>query len=340
MSPSMKQRRMHTIAAHSLAELLTQGRDAVERAAQQHATQRGATHSLNRVALTWLAPQTWDADHLRWTAADIAWYLRVFVSAPTGAPIADDPPLLFPYTYATRARAWDGGWGSLAELLAALPTLSFTLPEARRDQGAFTHMVLELAERLHLQTVLSLLLLYPPTVFAAFVAQPDLATAMAAHWHQDLLASAISDIGANPHSRRAVVGPLGYPQLEAQLQPQMGKPPYQLFQFLPDDANAPLSSIHEHRSLDVGGGAPLDFAHDHQWLSTACAALGRTMGDITLVAHNLHAYPAAPTDESITAWLCRVTDGYPAGADIPAQLIAQPDYAANLARAWAQWHAE
>lgn len=254
---------MLTIADRDLAALVRCAEVAVAADAQAHQTQRGATHSLNRVALTWQAPQTW-GEGLRWSHADIAWYLATFVAADAAA--ADSGALLFPYTYASRSRRWDGGWGALAALLDLLPQMSVTLAHAHRTRATFMDLLAALGDEMHLQTVLSLLALYPYAQMQAFAATVEQVRAIALAWRRDLVAGALTDIAINSHSRRAVVGPLGYPQLEAQLQPQMGKPPYQLFQFLPDDAAAPISSIHEHRSLDVTGGAPLDFAHDHAWL--------------------------------------------------------------------------
>src|SRR5262249_17912363 len=147
-----------------------------------------------------------------------------------------------------------------------------------------------LAEELHLQTVLSLLALYPPALLGHYHDHPELVLGMARAWRRDTLASAIADLAENSYSRRAVVGPLGYPQLEEELKPQMGKPRYHLFQPLPDDAAEPLRSIHEHRSLDIVGGAQLDFHHDLAWLREASGRLRRPVGDITIVAHNLHEY--------------------------------------------------
>jgi hypothetical protein len=326
-----------SLAAPDLADLLAQARALLADRAAAHATQRGATQSLNRVALTWQAPHLADSARLPWSQADVDWYLNTFVEKhaatdPLTPPALD--ALLFPYTYAARARFWDDGWAHLAVLVDALADLQLPLGAAAASLDAFTDLVASLGERLHVQTALSLLALYPPPLLARWLGAPDLAHEVARQWRTDHLALARDDIGAQPHSRRAIVGPLGYPHLERQLVPQMGKPPYQLLQFLPDDATAPLSTVHEHRSLDAIGGAQLDFAHDLLWLREACAALGRTPGDITIVAHNLHAYTHAPPDETIEHWLCRVTDGYRRGQGMPASLLAQPLYAANLQRIW------
>ncbi len=67
------------------------------------------------------------------------------------------------------------------------------------------------------------------------------------------------------------------------------------------------------------------------------------MGQITVVAHNLHMYerPQTPDTgapkETIAQWLCRVTDGYHAGRGTPRDLLAREDYRANVERVWARW---
>lgn len=328
------------VASASLADLLTEARMAFVDLASDHQTQRGATQSVNNVALTWLAPQQFDEDRLPWSRADIDWYLDHFVAAqPLNDPLMPSPGgLVFPYTYAGRARYWDGGWGALVVLIETLLDLGVRLDRAQREQGYFTNLVALLGERLHVQTVLSLFSLYPPALLMPFMRQPDLVRAIAAGWRRDQLAAAIDGMRTNSHSRRAVVASLTYPQLEEELIPQMGNPPYQLFQMLPDDASVPLRSIHEHRSLDLTSAAPLDFAHDLAWLQEASTALGRTVGDITIIAHNLH--ERASRDETIEAWLSRVTDGYRTGQGLAANLVRTEPYAANVARIHARWSTE
>ena len=242
------------------------------------------------------------------------------------ARLAGDGALVFPYTYAARSRFWDGGWGYLAALLEAIGAEGLTLEGMRVSREMFEEALATLGERLHLQTVLSLLALYPPTLLAHWQEHPDLLAETLGQWRRDILADAIADIAATPASRRAVVSSFTYPHLEDQLQPRMGMPPYQLFQFLPGEGDMLLNSIHVHRSLDVDGGAPLDFYHDLAWLREATERTGRPVGQITVVAHNLHMYerPQTPdTDapkETIEQWLCRVTDGYHAGRGTPREL--------------------
>lgn len=334
----------YTCASQSLADLLAQARQFLAEHADQHATQRGQTRSANNVLLTWQAPHMLDTPGLRWSPAEAQWYLHSFVEKHAGTdPLTatSSGQLLFPYTYAARTRFWDAGWAHLSALVSAMRQQAITLARLSQSQPYFQEALALLGEHLHLQTVLSLLALYPPPLLAQLVEQPDLVQAMARAWRSDVFESAVADLASNPHSRRAVVSSFGYPHLEDKLSPQMSKPPYQLFQLLPADGDAPLSSIHEHRSLDVVGGAQLDFLHDLGWLTEASRVLHRPLGDISIVAHNLHEYqsllpaemgePDASTAE-VEQWLCSVTDGYHAGRGVPQALLKQTAYASNAER--------
>jgi hypothetical protein len=339
------------LASPNLADLLGEARALLRRHGSSHSTQRGQTWSANTAALTWQPPHIAEGPALRWAHHDVDWYLRVFVNRTRATdPLRAQAPggLLFPYTYAARSRYWDAGWAYLCALLATLREHGLALEHARRSRRAFAELLALAGERLHLQTVLSLCALYPPELLGHYLAHPDLAEASARTWRRDTLRSAIADIAANPHSRRAVVPSFAYPHLEEALSPQMGRPPYQLFQLLPADADAPLDSVHEHRSLDVVGGAPLDFAHDLAWLTLAAQRLRRPVGNITVFAHNLHEYQDLERDEaeaaesaaappSIEAWLCFVTDGYHSGRGVARQLLEHPLYRANAARIYATW---
>jgi len=332
-----------SLAAPSLEDLFDRARSALLRRGALHETPRGFTRSLNGVALTWVAPER-DATAVRqWTSDEIQWYLDTFVAKrPENDPSHPAAPgaLVFPYTYAARARFWDGGWGYVAALAEATRETGATVEAAAASRAAFEEFLAAMGERLHLQTALSLCALYPPTLLRRWLAEPGPLAETLGGWRRDLLECAMDDIAETPGSRRAVVASLCYPQLEDQLRPRMGMPPYQLFQFLPGEAGGPLSSIHVHRSLDLDGGAPLDFAHDLAWLRESGARTGRPVGDITIVAHNLHAYVRAEAEggrESVGGWLCRVTDGYATGEGTPRALLARPAYAANVARIWARW---
>jgi hypothetical protein len=166
-----------SFAASSLAELLAQAREALLTHGVRHETQRGATRSLNGVTLTWTNPEHATVDGLEWTADEIAWYLRVFIEKrPENDParLAENGALVFPYTYATRSRYWDGGWGYLAALLEAIGAEGLTLEGMRVSGELFEEALTTLGERLHLQTVLSLLALHPPALLAHWREHPDL----------------------------------------------------------------------------------------------------------------------------------------------------------------------
>ncbi|HEY7020757.1 MAG TPA: hypothetical protein VH349_06530 [Ktedonobacterales bacterium] len=339
-------------AASSLADLLAQAHEALLTTGARRMTQRGATRSLNSITLTWTDPECDTTDGLEWGADEIAWYLRVFVEKrPENDParLASDGTLVFPYTYAARSRFWDGGWGYLAALLEALQVEGLTLEDMRVSWELFEEALATLGERLHLQTVLSLLALYPPTLLSHWQEHPDLLAETLERWRCDTLVEAIGDLDEMRSSRRAVVSSFTYPHLEDQLYPRMGMPPYQLFQLLPGKDHAPLSSIHVHRSLDVDGGAPLDFYHDLSWLREARDLMDQSpsgVRQITVVAHNLHTYErqqvigADTSKETIEQWLCRVTDGYHVGRGTPRELLAREDYRANLERIWSRWRGD
>jgi hypothetical protein len=346
-SPAIPQPKV-SLAARSLDDLLDQARSAVLRYGELHETPRGFTRSLNGVMLTWVAPEQDTSALSQWRADEIAWYLDTFVAKhPENDPAQPGAPgkLVFPYTYAARARFWDGGWGYLTALIAAMRETGMDVEAAGASRTAFEAFLAAIGERLHLQTALGLCALYPLKALRHWLASPDLLSETRHQWRRDLLQQAIEDIGETPESRRAIVASLAYPQLEDQLQPRMGMPPYQLFQYLPGEAGSPLSSMHVHRSLDVDGGAPLDFHHDLLWLREASASTGRPVGDITVVAHNLHMYvreqPAGErgSQETIDGWLRRVTDGYVTSQHTPRLLLAQPAYRTNVERVWEKWQA-
>jgi hypothetical protein len=334
-----------SLAASSLEDLFDQARSAVLRHGVLHDTPRGFTRSLNGVMLTWLAPERDTTAPPHWSREEIDWYLDLFVakrSENDPSCLASPGALVFPYTYAARTRFWDGGWGYLHALTDVMRRQEYPYARVAQSRAAFEGFVAAAGERLHLQTVLSLCALHGPALLRHWLDHPHVVADLLQRERRDLVNDAIEDITATPESRRAVVASLCYPQIEDQLQPRMGMPPYQLFQYLPGEASSPLTSIHVHRSLDLDGGAPLDFHHDLAWLRAGAAHSDRPVGDITVVAHNLHMYvrdrePDGAAHESIGEWLCRVTDGYMTGRDTAGALLARPAYLANVERIWARW---
>src|SRR5260221_1265225 len=93
-----------SLASHSLADLLAEARHLTRTRGQRHATQRGATYSANRVALTWLAPQSTSEAGRAWRPGDVRWYLDLFcVETGRRVPLWLAPAwaLLFPEPYAS-----------------------------------------------------------------------------------------------------------------------------------------------------------------------------------------------------------------------------------------------
>src|SRR5258708_17557054 len=90
-----------SLASHSLADLLAEARHLTRTRGQRHATQRGATYSANRVALTWLAPQSMGEAGPPRQQGDARWYLHIFVEKherndPLWKPPAGAPHFPFP----------------------------------------------------------------------------------------------------------------------------------------------------------------------------------------------------------------------------------------------------
>src|SRR5262249_14291772 len=98
-----------SLAARSLEELLDQARSAVLRHGVVHEPRRGFTRSLNGVMLTGVAPEQDATPSRQWRPDEIDWYLDTFVAKhPDNDPakLAAPGTLVFPYTYAARARFW------------------------------------------------------------------------------------------------------------------------------------------------------------------------------------------------------------------------------------------
>src|SRR5260221_14685357 len=91
-----------SLASHSLADLLAEARHLTRTRGQRHATQRGATYSANRVALTWLAPQSTGEAGLPRRQGAVRRDLDIFVEKPERRDPPSKPPAggpLFPVTY-------------------------------------------------------------------------------------------------------------------------------------------------------------------------------------------------------------------------------------------------
>src|SRR5258708_12478033 len=130
-----------SLASHSLADLLAEARHLTRTRGQRQATQRGATYSANRVALTWLAPQSTGEAGLPWQQGDVRWYLDIFVEKHERSDPLWKPPagsLLFPYTYPAPPRFLYAGWAHLQRLLEGLPAPHSPLSPHTRPPPHFT----------------------------------------------------------------------------------------------------------------------------------------------------------------------------------------------------------
>ncbi len=227
-----------SFASSSLARLLAQAREALLAHGARHETQRGATRSLNGVALTWTDPERDMRSGLEWTAKR--------------------SPGICASSWKSARRTIRRGWPGMARWSSPIPMRrarvsgtaagatsrrcwrrsaqeGLTLEGMRVSSGDVRGGAGDAGRAAAPPTVLSLLALYPPMLLAHWQEHPDLLAGTLGQWRRDILADAIADIAATPASRRAVVSSFTYPQLEDQLQPRMGMPPYQLFQFLPGE---------------------------------------------------------------------------------------------------------
>ena len=317
----------HIFRADSLTELLSSAYDAVLRCGTPSTSARGRVRRLQGMTLVWEKPDENDVG-FGWTRDDTERYLARFVDKRReNRPerLAEAGEMLFAYTYAARSRFRSEGWAAVVATLEATRRLRLSLSEVIADEEAFRDYLVRAGEWVHVQTLLSVW-----AWLGVEGLEPLLTSAhtLLAVSRRDQLARIIDETRSNPATRRAITASMLLPVLDHQLRPLLAVPPYQSFQLLPaSGADAPLDSLHLHRSLDAAGGIPLDLHHDLRWLREASAALGRPVGRITVVASDFHVYEDVERDhETLDDWLLRVTDGYRSGDGTPARLIDTPAY--------------
>lgn len=338
----------YTLTSPSLKTLLEDARVLIEEKGVHHETQRGTTFSLNNVMLTWENPEEDTASYSYWDKEADDWYQEYFVAkrdANDPAALVEEGQPLYSYTYAHRSRFWDGGWGYVMSVIRALQNEGIS--KIPHDRTQLEEMLQRAGRHIHLQTILAVLFWMGREDMNRFLPHPEWAEAQLTRMRMDTLQNAIEEIQENSSSRRAVTVSFVYPAIDFALRPALSVPPYQFFQLLPADAvDAPIASSHVHRSLDVAGGAQLDFHHDLSWLREAAAITKRPVGDITVIAHNLHLYVAGGESENahltakttIREWLDAVSDGYAAGSDAVDALCEKDVYKQNIARLFEAWH--
>ncbi|MFA6511525.1 MAG: thymidylate synthase [Patescibacteria group bacterium] len=339
---------MNILSSSSLKKLLEDARTLIIEQGTKTETQRGTTFSLNNVMLTWEKPQEDASSYWYWDKEADDWYQKHFVEKrdendPAVLPL--EGQLLYSYTYAHRSRFWDGGWGYVLAVVRALQQAGITSLD--QDPHAAQEAIAAVARFVHLQAVLAVFFWLGPDEINRYLKQPQLLEDMLQRMRQDTLRNAIDEIQNNPYSRRAVTVSFVYPAIDFALKPAMSVPPYQFFQLLPAEAtNAPVASSHVHRSLDVAGGAQLDFHHDLAWLREAGQFTNRPVGAMTVVAHNLHLYVQGDENNnanltsktSIQEWLNSVSDGYAAQSNEHVAFMEQDVYKEHIAALLKAWH--
>lgn len=327
---------MQELKNTSLKRLLSQAKEKVIKYGEKRDCPRGAVLSLKGMKLAWENPLEDKDAYFYWNKKSADWYYQIFVAKkkankPEALPNKGD--WLYPYKYAHRSRFYDHGWGYLSLLVSLFKKLAIKPEKFGRSKKYFYESLALLGDYLHLQIVLSLLYAMSFQVKAFLKKEKELK-----EWlpkiRIDTLSSVIGEIARNPNSRRAVTPSFVYPLTDMKLKPFYGLPPYQLFQLLPGEKDSPLYSFHYHRSLDVEGGAQLDFIHDLNWLQEASLITGRKIGGITIAIGDFHIYPEAmeKVKQNITDWLAFVTDGYPAQTGEAKGLLRTIDFYRNNAR--------
>lgn len=328
------------ISSPSLEDLLLRARQEVIEQGSRHQSQRGSTATANGVMLVWENAGEDEKHHIHWDEKSDGWYQEVFVEKNEyndPSRVAQVGEYLFPYKYAHRSRYYDGGWGYVFAVLNASNLIEADWEEISSSWESFLDYLSKVSEYVHLQTALSVFSWLGLENLTLLSRENGLLGSLFGKSRVDSLEMVISEVASDPLTRRAVTPSFFYPHIEGLLNPRAGVPPYQFFQLLPAAKDEPLSSLHLHRSLDLVGGAQLDFHHDLSWLSEAAKRSGRPLGDVTVVASNAHVYlevgkEGAEKEESIEDWLSRVTDGYLAQDGEPPKLLEKDFYRQNAER--------
>jgi len=322
----------------TLKSLLAEARDYVLKFGVRRESSRGTTYSVSALTLVWEQPSDAEENHWSWPKDQAAFYQEIFVSnrsANCPERLAEPGEYLFPYTYAARSRFWDGGWGYVQAVLRATKAINADPDVFLNDHDVFLAYLARAGELVHLQTILAVWGWLGRRSMLVFLNDASMVQSLIEQTRTDQLARIISEINANPASRRAVTVSFVYPQLDQRMQPLLGIPPYQFFQLLPGEKHEPLNSFHVHRSLDAGQGVQLDFLHDFHWLSEAAQNTNRPLGKITIAAGDFHVYlptEQAPAIDRVENWLLAVTDGYRSGRGLPEELLQKENYLLNAQR--------
>jgi hypothetical protein len=320
----------------SLRDLLRDAKTAVMENGIRIVSQKGQTKSISGVTLVWQNPKMDKDSYFYWDKASDDWYQRVFVDKrKENRPeeIGARGCILFPYRYSQRSRFYDTGIGYLLALVNSMKILGTSPSKAIKSFGFFSEFLSEVGELVHLQTVLaSLRWLGRRRLEKYFRDVTELKNELDMT-RSDTLARVTEEARINPFSRRLVTPSFVYGAIDQGLDSIVDVPCYQFFQVLPATYDRPVSSVHFHRSLNVGGGAQLDFHHDYDWLTYITGKTGRKMGDITMMVGDMHVYEDTEgSDENLSGktdiqkWLMSSTGGYKSGQGEARRLLTENEF--------------
>lgn len=273
-----------------------------------------------------------------WSQKEDEWYQNIFVRKETTKPPEQDQgTILFPYTYAHRARYNDGGLGYLTTFAQTIK------PEEGIQTTSKTRLIQYLKETIkhtHIENILAILsskriarFLNEQIFINEFQTDHEMLHNLLKSRRVDLLEQIITELQQDPNSSRAITASFIYPDTDFALGKAGGIPPYQNYQLFIEGGK--LISIHQHRSLDINGGVQLDFNHDIDWGQYASQKLGIPLGRIIIIANNLHAYEGdqhLSEKTTIKNWLLKVTYGYDTSQIKPEEILKK--YEKQIEQAW------
>jgi hypothetical protein len=322
----------------STTEVLAKAKDLVLAKGKRKKSQRGETVSLIGVDLILEGPGLDSEPYPVWDRESTDWYLRYFVEKNKKflpEDISEANQSLTPYTYAHRSRFFDFGLGYTLAFCRAVKTLGLNLD---RWQGFedFNQFLLKVGQKIHLQNVLAVMFWWGRERLTAWTRDNQDLEALLKRSRRDTLIDVIGQIRYSPQTRRAITPSFIYPNIDLVL-PAGGVPPYQNYQLL--NSQSGLISIHLHRSMDLGGGAQLDFAHDLSWAKIVAETLGKFPQKIIIRVNDCHLYQSGKPAEAtkIDDWLRATTDGYLPTLAATGEEMKRPEYEESIKMVWQAW---
>jgi hypothetical protein len=326
------------VVGSSVTEVLSKAKELILAKGKRKKSQRGETVSLPCVDLVLKDPESDAEPYPVWDQEATDWYLNYFVDKNNRLlpeNISEAGQDLTPYTYAHRSRFFDFGLGYTLAFCRAVKALGLDL-QRRKHPDEFSQFLLKVGQKLHLQNVLAVMSWWGRKRLSHWLDTPEDLEDFLDRTRQDTLLEVINQVCHSPKTRRAITPSFIYPNIDLAL-PAGGVPPYQNYQLL----NTPegLISIHLHRSMDLGGGIQLDFAHDVSWAKIVAENLGVFPKRIIIRVNDLHLYQTGKAAQpgNIKEWLTALTDRYPASPEGVEQEWRRPEYEESIKMVWQVW---